>query len=533
MLNPFSAVETPHRVESGGRTWFANCAWDALGIPAALHADGRVESRCPDCGEALELEVRDGALVERRRPARPLRRPRPALVGRHRLHLKHDGLPPVGGAPAPLARGDRPRARREPDRPDAARARAPLVADAARAGLAPARACRVAGDPRRARPQRRVLAAGLTPRSSPARSESGGERRDARRSYGRRDQSRRSSAAERGRSCRTVAPQRWTVQLGSTTATPASQQRRPSPVRLELGERRGGCVLQFHTRGRPPGGRRAARRIGGTAVAACARLRIRVGFRAMAREYPTLLDLVGRTPIVRLDRIGRDVAPTLLAKLEYLNPGGSNKDRIGMAMIEAAEREGKLQPGGTIVEPTSGNTGVGLAIAAAARGYRCIFVMPDKMSQEKISMLRAYGAEVVITPTAVEHDSPESYYSRLRPARRGDPGRLQARPVLEHVEPAGALRDDRAGDLGADRRRARRARDLGRHRRHDLGRGPLPQGAEPGAPDRRRRPGGLDLHLRRRRTPTSSRGSARTPGRRRCRATSSTAGCASPTATRS
>src|SRR6188508_3291913 len=131
----------------------------------------------------------------------------------------------------------------------------------------------------------------------------------------------------------------------------------------------------------------------------------------MSREYPTLLDLVGATPIVRLDRIGRDVAPTLLAKLEYLNPGGSNKDRIGMAMIEAAERDGLLKPGGTIVEPTSGNTGVGLAIAAAARGYRCIFVMPDKMSQEKISMLRAYGAEVVITPTAVEHDSPESYYS--------------------------------------------------------------------------------------------------------------------------
>lgn len=131
----------------------------------------------------------------------------------------------------------------------------------------------------------------------------------------------------------------------------------------------------------------------------------------MAREYPTLLELVGGTPIVRLDRIARDVRPRLLAKLEYLNPGGSNKDRIGMAMIEAAERDGKLKPGGTIVEPTSGNTGVGLAIAAASRGYRCIFVMPDKMSQEKISMLRAYGAEVVITPTAVEHDSPESYYS--------------------------------------------------------------------------------------------------------------------------
>src|SRR5437867_12625612 len=131
----------------------------------------------------------------------------------------------------------------------------------------------------------------------------------------------------------------------------------------------------------------------------------------MAREYPTVLDLVGGTPIVRLDRISEDAPGTILAKLEYMNPGGSNKDRIGLAMIEAAERDGLLKPGGTIVEPTSGNTGVGLAIAAAARGYRCIFVMPDKMSQEKISMLRAYGAEVVICPTAVEPDSPESYYS--------------------------------------------------------------------------------------------------------------------------
>jgi cystathionine beta-synthase len=131
----------------------------------------------------------------------------------------------------------------------------------------------------------------------------------------------------------------------------------------------------------------------------------------MAREFPTIIDLVGRTPIVRLDRISRDVPAQILAKLEFLNPGGSNKDRIGLAMIEAAERDGKLEPGGTIVEPTSGNTGVGLAMAAAQKGYRCIFVMPDKMSQEKIAMLRGYGAEVVITPTAVDHDSPESYYS--------------------------------------------------------------------------------------------------------------------------
>ena len=131
----------------------------------------------------------------------------------------------------------------------------------------------------------------------------------------------------------------------------------------------------------------------------------------MARTYPSVLDLVGSTPIVRLDRISRDVPGTLLAKLEYMNPGGSVKDRIGLAMIEAAERDGRLRPGGTIVEPTSGNTGVGLAIAAAIKGYRCIFVMPDKMSQEKIAILRSYGAEVVITPTAVDPESPESYYS--------------------------------------------------------------------------------------------------------------------------
>src|ERR671931_525368 len=131
----------------------------------------------------------------------------------------------------------------------------------------------------------------------------------------------------------------------------------------------------------------------------------------MPREYPTVLELVGNTPIVRLDRLSPPGGARILAKLEYLNPGGSVKDRIGLAMIEAAERDGKLRPGGTIVEPTSGNTGVGLAIAAALKGYRCIFVMPDKMSQEKIALLRAYGAEVVITPTAVAPESPESYYS--------------------------------------------------------------------------------------------------------------------------
>src|SRR5215211_6793177 len=111
--------------------------------------------------------------------------------------------------------------------------------------------------------------------------------------------------------------------------------------------------------------------------------------------YETFLDTMGNTPLVRLNSITRGVRPTVLAKVEMMNPGGSVKDRIGIRMIEAAERDGFLKPGGTIVEPTSGNTGHGLAIAAAIKGYKCIFVMPDKMSQEKISLLRAYGAEVV------------------------------------------------------------------------------------------------------------------------------------------
>ena len=132
---------------------------------------------------------------------------------------------------------------------------------------------------------------------------------------------------------------------------------------------------------------------------------------ALASEYRSLLELIGKTPVVRLQKLGRELGPTLLVKLEYLSPGGSNKDRIGLRMIDTAEREGLLRPGGTIIEPTSGNTGVGLALVAAIRGYRMIFVVPDKVAPEKIALLRAFGAEVVICPTAVDPDSPESYYS--------------------------------------------------------------------------------------------------------------------------
>jgi cystathionine beta-synthase len=136
----------------------------------------------------------------------------------------------------------------------------------------------------------------------------------------------------------------------------------------------------------------------------------------------SLLDLVGDTPLVRLDRMARNLQCHLLAKLEFLNAGGSVKDRPALAMIEAAERDGLLQPGGTIVEPTSGNTGVGLAIVAARRGYRCVFVMPDKMSAEKIGLLRAYGAEVVVCPTAVSPEHPDSYYSVSDRLAREIPG---------------------------------------------------------------------------------------------------------------
>jgi len=143
-------------------------------------------------------------------------------------------------------------------------------------------------------------------------------------------------------------------------------------------------------------------------------------------EYvESILDLVGNTPLVRLSKVTEGLRPVILAKLEQLNPGGSVKDRIGLAMLEDAERRGLLRPGGTIVEPTSGNTGHGLAMAAAIKGYKMICVMPDKMSAEKISLLRAYGAEVVICPTNVERDSPQSYYSVADRLTREVPGAFQ------------------------------------------------------------------------------------------------------------
>src|SRR5215204_6128867 len=149
----------------------------------------------------------------------------------------------------------------------------------------------------------------------------------------------------------------------------------------------------------------------------------------------SILDAVGNTPLVRLSRLGARLKPQLVAKVEALNPGGSIKDRAAIALIEAAERDGKLKPGGTIVEPTSGNTGTGLAIAAALKGYRVIAVMPDKMSKEKIDLLRAYGAEVVVAPTEVPPESPESYYRVANRLTEEIPGAFQPNQYFNQANP--------------------------------------------------------------------------------------------------
>ena len=150
----------------------------------------------------------------------------------------------------------------------------------------------------------------------------------------------------------------------------------------------------------------------------------------------SILDAIGGTPLVRLSRIGAGLTPQLVAKVEALNPGGSIKDRVAVALIEAAERDGHLLPGGTIVEPTSGNTGAGLAIAARLKGYRVVAVMPDKMSREKIDLLRAYGAEVVVCPTNVDPDSPESYYSVSDRLAAEIPGAFKPNQYANPANPA-------------------------------------------------------------------------------------------------
>ena len=153
------------------------------------------------------------------------------------------------------------------------------------------------------------------------------------------------------------------------------------------------------------------------------------------RPYDSVLDTIGWTPLIRLNRVTRGIRTPVYGKADYFNPGGSVKDRIGIPIIEQAEREGKLKPGGTIVEGTSGNTGIGLAIAATLKGYKCIFTMPDKMSQEKVRLLKAFGADVIITPTAVAPDHPDNYVMVAKRIAEETPNAILANQFYNQANP--------------------------------------------------------------------------------------------------
>ena len=153
------------------------------------------------------------------------------------------------------------------------------------------------------------------------------------------------------------------------------------------------------------------------------------------QPYDNVLETIGWTPLIRLNQVTRGIRTPVYAKAEFFNPGGSVKDRIGLPIIERAEKEGKLKPGGTIVEGTSGNTGVGLAIAAALRGYKCIFTMPDKMSQEKVRLLKAFGAEVIVTPTAVPPDHPDNYVMMAKRIAKETPNAIFADQFYNEANP--------------------------------------------------------------------------------------------------
>src|SRR5256714_3686921 len=153
------------------------------------------------------------------------------------------------------------------------------------------------------------------------------------------------------------------------------------------------------------------------------------------KPYASVLETIGWTPLIRLNRVTRGIRTPIFAKAEFFNPGGSVKDRIGLPIIERAEKEGRLKPGGTIVEGTSGNTGIGLAIAAALRGYKCVFTMPDKMSQEKVRLLKAFGAEVIVTPTAVPPDHPDNYVMMAKRIAAETPNAILADQFYNDANP--------------------------------------------------------------------------------------------------
>ncbi len=201
---------------------------------------------------------------------------------------------------------------------------------------------------------------------------------------------------------------------------------------------------------------------------------------AKKKVFNNVLEAIGDTPMIRINRITKGlVKATVLAKIETVNPGNSIKDRMAVRMIEDAERKGLLKPGGTIIEGTSGNTGMGLAIAAVVKGYRCVFTTTDKQSKEKIDALRAFGAEVIVCPTNVDPEDPRSYYSVSSRLEQEIPNSWKANQYRQSVEHRGALRGDRARDLGADRRTRDPPRRRRRHRRHDQRCRAIPQGAQP------------------------------------------------------
>ena len=173
--------------------------------------------------------------------------------------------------------------------------------------------------------------------------------------------------------------------------------------------------------------------------------------------HENILSCIGQTPLVRLNRVTDGIRTQVWAKCEFMNPGSSVKDRIGMAIVEDAERQGTIRPGGTLVEATSGNTGVGLALAATIKGYRCVFTIPDKMSMEKVKLLKAFGAEVIVTPHRRAR-APGELRQRREADREADAQLLPRQPVLQPGQPQRALRVDGSGALGADGRQDRRDR---------------------------------------------------------------------------
>ena len=227
--------------------------------------------------------------------------------------------------------------------------------------------------------------------------------------------------------------------------------------------------------------------------------------------YDSLTEAMGNTPLLRLKSVTKGVARTrnVLAKIEYLNPGGSVKDRIALRMVETAEQQGRLREGGVIVEPTSGNTGVGLAIVAQERGYRCVFTCPDKVAADKIAVLRAYGAEVVVCPTSVPPDHPDSYYSVARRLARETENGWQPDQYANPDNPAAHYHWTGPEIWRQTDGKDHPLRRGHRHRRHDLRHRPLPQGSvRRQGQDHRRGPRGERL-LRRDRPPLPGGGRRR------------------------